>query len=56
MKKRVIALLLMSAMVSGLFTGCGNDNSDWIASYKEQKVNVGVYIRYLIEYKSALLN
>lgn len=46
--KAAVAITLCLGIVLSLI-GCGNDNSDWIASYKEQKVNVGVYIRYLMD-------
>ncbi|MBP0979575.1 MAG: hypothetical protein J6C55_02900, partial [Oscillospiraceae bacterium] len=50
--KRKIKIVLVLSLCLGLllsFTGCGNDGSDWVASYKDQKVSVGVYIRYLID-------
>ena len=51
MKIKIKAILILSLCLGLLssLTGCGNDGSDWVANYNDNKVNVGVYIRYLID-------
>ena len=52
-KKTLVALLLSAAVLSA---GCSNDDTSWVASYREEQLPAGVYLSMMMDNTAAALS